>query len=48
MMLDLEATADTTALESWLSCRADRPLELGLERITAWIYRYPQFAGMAA
>jgi hypothetical protein len=48
MMLDLEATAYNSALEAWLSCRPNRPLELWLERITAWICRYPQFAGMAA
>jgi len=48
MMLDLEATAYNSALEDWLSCRPNRPLELGLERITAWICRYPQCAGMAA
>jgi hypothetical protein len=39
MMLDLEAR---------LACRADRLLELALERFAAWICRYPQFAGMAA
>ena len=48
MMLYLEATAaDSSALEAWLSCQPDRPLELGLERFAAWICRYPQFAGMA-
>jgi len=43
----LATAADTTALEAWLGFRPNTPLELGLERLAAWIREHPEWAGMA-
>ena len=42
----LATAADTTALEAWLGFRPNTPLELGLERLAAWLRERPELASL--